>query len=146
MKQEMIGWQWYQTNHMQIICISLQTDNHASTWPLSFCRPDAFLQPNQQHQSMYMMKFHDELSKTRSHPEMVGDMSHVTLNLNLSKIPFVHFWPGSRPILTPKIKHAHLLVLIWERLQMPTTTTMTPTTPDATVQPLGWHTVSHLSS
>ena len=29
--------------------------------------------------------------KTRSHPEMVGDMSRVTLNFDLSKIPFVHF-------------------------------------------------------
>jgi len=29
--------------------------------------------------------------RTRSHPEMVGDMSHVTLNFELSKIPFVHF-------------------------------------------------------
>jgi len=28
---------------------------------------------------------------TRSHPEMVGDMSPVTLNFDLSKIPFVHF-------------------------------------------------------
>jgi len=28
---------------------------------------------------------------TRSHPEMVGDMSHVTLNFDLSKTPFVHF-------------------------------------------------------
>jgi len=26
---------------------------------------------------------------TRSHAEMVGDMSHVTLNSDLSKIPFV---------------------------------------------------------
>jgi len=47
-----------------------------------------------------------------------------------------------RPILTPKIEHVHLLVLIWERLQTPTTTTMmttTPTMPDAIVQPLGRH-------
>jgi len=29
--------------------------------------------------------------ETRSHPEMVGDMSHVTLNFDLSKIPFMHF-------------------------------------------------------
>jgi len=29
-------------------------------------------------------------AKTRSHPEMVGDMSRVTLNFDLSKIPFVH--------------------------------------------------------
>jgi len=28
---------------------------------------------------------------TRSHPELVGDMSRVTLNYDLSKIPFVHF-------------------------------------------------------
>jgi len=38
---------------------------------------------------------------------MVGDMSHVNLNFDLSKIPFVHFYPGSRPILTPEIKHVH---------------------------------------
>jgi len=29
--------------------------------------------------------------ETRSHPEMVGDMSRVTLDFDLSKIPFVHF-------------------------------------------------------
>jgi len=32
--------QWHQLGHMQI-CTSLQTDNHASTPPLSFYRPDA---------------------------------------------------------------------------------------------------------
>jgi len=38
-------WQWHQLGHMQV-CTSLQTDNHASTTPLSFlqagcpfCRP-----------------------------------------------------------------------------------------------------------
>jgi len=30
MKQEMMGWQWHQLNHAQIICISLQTDDHTS--------------------------------------------------------------------------------------------------------------------
>jgi len=30
------GWQWHQLNHMQIICTSLQTDNHASTSSLIF--------------------------------------------------------------------------------------------------------------
>jgi len=31
----MIGWQWlwHQLDHMQIICNTLQTDNHASTSP-----------------------------------------------------------------------------------------------------------------
>jgi len=33
-------WQWYQLDHMQV-CTSLQTDNHASTPPLSFYRPEA---------------------------------------------------------------------------------------------------------
>ena len=32
----MMGWQWHQQHHMQIICTSLQTDNHSSTSPLSF--------------------------------------------------------------------------------------------------------------
>ena len=33
-------WQWHQLGHMQV-CTSLQTDNHASTPPLCFYRPDA---------------------------------------------------------------------------------------------------------
>ena len=33
-------WQWHQLVHMQV-CTSLQTDNHASTPPLFFYRPDA---------------------------------------------------------------------------------------------------------
>ena len=33
-------WQWHQLGHMQL-CTLLQTDNHASTPPLSFYRPDA---------------------------------------------------------------------------------------------------------
>jgi len=37
MKQEMMGWHWHQLDHMQIICTSLQTDNHASTSPQQLC-------------------------------------------------------------------------------------------------------------
>ena len=33
-------WQWHKLGRMQV-CTSLQTDNHASTPPLSFYRPDA---------------------------------------------------------------------------------------------------------
>jgi len=33
-------WQWHQLGHMQV-CTLLQADNHASTLPLSFYRPDA---------------------------------------------------------------------------------------------------------
>ena len=44
-------WQWHQLGHMQV-CISLQTDNHASNPPLSFFTGRMpFLLPNQQHQS-----------------------------------------------------------------------------------------------
>jgi len=44
-------WQWHQLNHMQV-CTSLQTDNHASTSPLSFFTDRMpFLPPNQQHES-----------------------------------------------------------------------------------------------
>jgi len=37
----MMGWQWHQLYHMQIIRILLQTYNHATTSPLSFYRLDA---------------------------------------------------------------------------------------------------------
>jgi len=44
-------WQWHQLGHMQV-CISLETDNHASTSPLEFFTGQmSFLLPNQQHQS-----------------------------------------------------------------------------------------------
>jgi len=45
------GWQWHQLGRMQV-CTSLQTDNHASTPPLSFFTGRMpFLPPNQQRQS-----------------------------------------------------------------------------------------------
>jgi len=43
-------WQWHQLGHMHA-CISLQTDNHASTPPLIFTGRTLFLPPNQQRQS-----------------------------------------------------------------------------------------------
>jgi len=44
-------WQWNQLGHMQV-CTSLQTDNHASTPPLSFFTGRMpFLPPSQQRQS-----------------------------------------------------------------------------------------------
>jgi len=47
MKQEMMGWQWHQLDRMQIICTSLQTDNHASTSSRIFTGRTLFLTPNQ---------------------------------------------------------------------------------------------------
>jgi len=46
-----MGWQWYQLDHMQIICTSLQTDNHTNTSSLIFRGRMLFLTPNQQCQS-----------------------------------------------------------------------------------------------
>jgi len=44
-------WQWHQLGHMQV-CTWFQTDNHASTPPLSFFTGRMpFLPPNQQPQS-----------------------------------------------------------------------------------------------
>jgi len=44
-------WQWHHLGHMQV-CTSLQTDNYASTPPLSFFTGRMpFLLPNQQRQS-----------------------------------------------------------------------------------------------
>ena len=49
LKQEMMGWQWHQMHHMQIICTTLQTDNHASIPSLNFFTGRMlFLTPNQQ--------------------------------------------------------------------------------------------------
>jgi len=48
----MMEWQWHQQDHMQVICTSLQTDNHPSTSSLSFLMGRMlFLPPNQQRQS-----------------------------------------------------------------------------------------------
>ena len=47
-----MAWQFQQLNHMQIICIWLQTDNYASTLPLGFYKLDALPAAHlQQHQS-----------------------------------------------------------------------------------------------
>ena len=49
----MMGLQWHQLDDMQIICTSLQTDNHASTSSLSFFTGRMlFLTPNQQRQGI----------------------------------------------------------------------------------------------
>jgi len=48
-KQEMMGWEWHQQDHKQIICTSLHRDNHASTSSLNFFTGRMlFLTPNRQ--------------------------------------------------------------------------------------------------
>jgi len=56
-------WQWHPLGHMQV-CTSLQTDNHASTPPLS-----SFLPPNQQRQSTegtYLLHISNANSKVKT--------------------------------------------------------------------------------
>ena len=43
-----LGWQWHQLDHVQTICILLQTDNHINTSSLNFTGHMLFLMPNQQ--------------------------------------------------------------------------------------------------
>ena len=51
-------WQWHQLGYMQV-CTSLQSDNHASTPPLSFFTGRMpFLRPNQQRQSTEGSELH----------------------------------------------------------------------------------------
>ena len=53
-----MGWQWRQLDQTQIICTLLQTDNHASTSPLSFFTGQMpFLPPNQQRQRIETIPF-----------------------------------------------------------------------------------------
>jgi len=46
-KQEIVGRQWHQLDHVQIICTLLQTNNHASTLLFNFTGWMLFLMPNQ---------------------------------------------------------------------------------------------------
>jgi len=50
LEQVMMGWQWHQLDHMQIIYTSLQTNTPAPHHSV-FTGRMAFLPPNQQHQS-----------------------------------------------------------------------------------------------
>jgi len=55
-------WQLHQLGNMQV-CILLQTDNHASTLPLSFFTGQMpFLQPNQYRQSTEGILLHNNNS------------------------------------------------------------------------------------
>jgi len=58
-------------------------DGVISTFPVVTTRPTGRFQHS------HIRRLHYAL--TRSHPTMVGDMLRVTLNFDLSEIPFVHF-------------------------------------------------------
>jgi len=74
-------WQWHQLGHMQV-CISLQTNNHASTPPVKFFTGRMpFLPPNQQHLSTegtvtlhYIKTVYSGLSKKTSRSTKVREL------------------------------------------------------------------------
>jgi len=86
-----MGWHWHQLDHMQIICTSLQTDNHASSSPLSFYRPDAL----------------PAAQSTASKPEKSNYEFHRDFyrlwepckNLELTQNPGIHLFV-EKPVLT----------------------------------------------
>jgi len=73
--------QWHQLDHMQTICTSLQTDNHASTSPLSFFTGRMpFLLPNQQRQSTEgNIQEHTTLQITYQTHKIVGTIAKLRL-------------------------------------------------------------------
>jgi len=85
MKQDIMGWRWYQLDHMQMICTSFPTDNHACTSSLSFYRPDA-LTAAQPTASMH------------TH-------AHTTILRLYGFCPRQPGWVGTRRIIHPASKH-----------------------------------------
>jgi len=66
---------------MQTICTLLQTDNHASTPPLSFFTGRMpFLPPNQQHQSTEGMQYKQGSKMTYSSDVAANKMVTVCMN------------------------------------------------------------------
>jgi len=96
-------WQWHQLGHMQA-CISLQTDNHASTPPLKFLTGRMpFLPPNQQRQSTegthhehtdvyaYVVKRQNFVSVHHEHTEQ--KQNSVSLQHNHKQVKyFCHYY------------------------------------------------------
>jgi len=95
------GWQWHQLDHMQIICTSLQTDNHASISPLSlFHGPDVlpFQSRNQQHQSTEGIS-RNNMQKTSGYAMVVHGRPQTPKNtsfLGVTQPPGVAQTPYSR--------------------------------------------------
>ena len=65
-----LRWQWHQLDHMQTICISLQTDNHTTPHHSIFYRPDALpvAQPT--------------ASKHRRHKNKTDKNTYVTITVH----------------------------------------------------------------
>ena len=85
----MMRWQRHQLNHMQAICTSLQTDNHASTSSLSFLRARCFLPTNQQRQSTEgrRRKLHTVENFHSTSVSVLSQKGCICINVRKSKSP-----------------------------------------------------------
>ena len=77
-------WHWHQLGHMQV-CTSLQTDNHASTPPLScFTGWMPFLPPNQQRQSTEGVNaFSADLTNQKCHAHTYEHSAFISADISL---------------------------------------------------------------
>jgi len=89
LEQKMMGWQWHQLDHMQIIWTPLQTDNHASTSPLSFYGPDVLpaTQPT-------ASKHRRHNATTRTHKN-----HFIAINFPKTRINLLHIIRNSSPVV-----------------------------------------------
>ena len=85
-------WQWHQLGHVQVCCTLLQTDNHASTPPLSFFTGRMpFLPPNQQRQSI----------EGRIHNSQSTQNNSQTENSNITTSALLMLPPKQQLLLHP---------------------------------------------
>jgi len=69
----MIGWHWHQVDHMQIICTSLRTDNHASTSSLNFLQAECFsCRPTDSVKALKAKHSNDKCHKTHNSNEWLN--------------------------------------------------------------------------
>jgi len=109
MKQEMMGWQWHQPDHTQIICMPLQTDNHASSSSLKFFTGQMlFLMPNQQCQSTKR-----SLRSSDSH-QLVKPRHNLSFGSRAFRISAAHIWNS----LPTNIREAQSLLIFRRHLKM----------------------------
>jgi len=53
----MMGWQWHQLDHMQIICNSLQLNSTQVYYNLVAGRPNSTINDNKSHSRVHKMKY-----------------------------------------------------------------------------------------
>jgi len=97
-----MGWQWHQLDHTQIICTSLQTDNHVSTSPLRFLQARC--------PSCHPIKSIKALKTLTTHIILNTDMENLShKNLSIQK------WSQNANTNTDMSNYPHVLVWVTGR-------------------------------